>query len=158
MVAYNRTVNGIFNLWEDSHKFKAGCPWMRLFFLKKMDPSTDRNLKEYFLFLVRHGVWYPETGISFLSDFSTLRVVVKNDISIPLRSFFTHICKKIMNHFFFNLTSIRSIEWSLWVFATVTSAFIFTSKSGDQICLGRSEHFRKYRMASNEHFENSVHR
>ena len=70
-------------------------------FFKKMDPSTDRTLKEYFLFLVKHGVWYPKTGISVLSDFSTLCVVVKNDISIPLRSFFTHICKKRINHFFF---------------------------------------------------------
>ena len=31
-------------------------------------------------------------------------------------------------------------------------AFIFSSKSSDQICLASNEHFRKYLMSSSQHF------
>jgi len=47
------------------------------------------------------------------------------------------------------------------VFASIceheSSAFIFASTSGDQICLASSEHFRKYLMACSEHFGNLTH-
>ena len=36
-------------------------------------------------------------------------------------------------------------------------AFIFSSKSSDQICLASTEHLRKYLMSSSEHFVNSTH-
>ena len=35
-----------------------------------------------------------------------------------------------------------------------SSVFVFASTSGDQICLAISKHFRKYQMASSEHFVN----
>ena len=55
----------------------------------------------------------------------------------------------------------RGIGWALMVFASIcehaSGAFIFSSKSSDQICFACTEHFRKYLMTSSEHFVNLTH-